>query len=103
MSEVKVNHIYTSILLIETMSEIKLYATANPHIALLDTASSVTVVRRDDVLSDVQMVENELFVFGNREGVKVEAVGNLELIRNIKFLGNLTNLIVSLCASIVGI
>ena len=77
------------------MSEAKLYATANPLMALLDTASPVTIVRREDVLSDVRMVENELLVFGNHEGVRVEAVGNLGLISNIKVLASLTNIIVS--------
>ena len=36
----------------EATSEIRLYAAANPHMALLDTASLVTDVRSEDVLSD---------------------------------------------------
>ena len=88
------NHIDTCILLNEAMSEIKLYAAANPHMALLDTASPVTTVRRGDVISDVRTVDNKLLVFGNRKGVKVESDGNLGLIRNINVLANLTNIIV---------
>ena len=41
------------------------------------------------------MVENELLLFGNHEGVKVESVGNLALIGNIKVLASLTIIIVS--------
>ena len=41
------------------------------------------------------MVENELFVFGDLEGVKVDAIGNLGHISNIKVLASLTNIIVS--------
>ena len=93
--EVEENHINTCILLNETVSEINLYATANPHMVLLDTASPVTIVRRQDVLSDVRMVENELLVFGNHKGVKVEAVGNLGLISNIKVLASLRSIILS--------
>ena len=78
------NHINTCILLNETMRKAKLYATANPHKARLDTASLVTIVRRVDVLSGVRMVKNEILVFGNHEGVKVEAVENLGLISYIK-------------------
>ena len=44
------------------------------HMTLLDTASPVTAVRRDGMLSGVQIVDNELLVFKNREGVKVEFV-----------------------------
>ena len=79
----------------ETTSEAKLYATVNPFMALLDNASPVTIVRRQDVLSDVRMVENELLVFGNHEGVKVESLGNLGLISNVKVLSSLKNIIVS--------
>ena len=69
--EVEENHINTCILLNKTASETKLYATANSHMALFDIASPVTIVRREDVLSDIRMVENDLLlVFGNHEGVK---------------------------------
>ena len=70
--EVEVNHINTCILLNETMSETKLYATGNSYINLLYTTSPVTIVRKEYVLSDVRMVENQLFVFGNHEGVLLE-------------------------------
>ena len=36
-----------------------------------------------------------MLVFGNRERVKVEIVGNLGFLRNVKVLANFTNIIVS--------
>ena len=50
--EFAVNHI--------AMNEIELYATANSHMALMNTVSPVTAVRREDVLSDVRIIDDEL-------------------------------------------
>ena len=69
----------TCILLNETTSEIRQYAATNFHIALSDSASPVTAARRASVLSNTRPVENELLVFGNHEGTKVECVENLNL------------------------
>ena len=50
----EVNPIDTCILLNEAMSEIKLKAPANPRMALLDTASPLTDIRKGDGLLDVK-------------------------------------------------
>ena len=62
---------------------------------LLDSGSTVTVVRKDSVLSNVRQVENELLVFGNQEGVKVECIGNSGEIKHVKVLPTATKIIVS--------
>ena len=56
----------------------------------------MTVVRKASVLSNVRQVENELLVFENQEGVKVECIGNLEEIKHVRVLPTATNIIVSL-------
>ena len=65
----------------------------------LDSAS----VKRNSVLSEVRPVDNELMVFGNRERIKVECIGNLGLMRNVKVLANLTNNCLGLWTRIVRI
>ena len=65
-----INHIDTAFLFNETKSEMKIFSSANPHIALLDTESLVTALRRADLLSDLIIVDNELLVFGKNEGSK---------------------------------
>ena len=45
----------------------------------------ITTVRRASVLSEIQAVDNELLVLGNRERIKVKCVENLGLIRNVNF------------------
>ena len=52
-------------------------------------------MRLADLLSDLRIVDNELLVFGNNEGSKVESIGHLGVIRNVKVLNNLTNIIIS--------
>ena len=62
---------------------------------LLDTAFSVTTIKRGEILSFIRTADNKLLVFDNHEGFKVESVGNLGLIRNVKVLANLTNIILA--------
>ena len=90
-----INHIDTAFLFNKTASKMKIFSATNPHIALLGTWSLVTALRRADLLSDLRILDNELLVFGNNEGSKVESIGHLGVIRNVKVLRNLANIIIS--------
>ena len=90
-----INYIDTTFLFSETTSDMKIFAAANPHTALLDTRSPVTALRRADFLSELSIEDNELLVFGNNEGSKVESIRHLGVIKNVKILRNLTNIIIS--------
>ena len=87
----ELSHIDTCILLNEVASEIRLFAAVNPHMTHLDSASPVIAVRRASVLLHIRSVYNE-------DGIRVEWVGNSGLIRNVKVLANLTNIIKSVYA-----
>ena len=87
--------IISAFLFNESTSDMKVFSAANPHMALLDIGSPVTALRRADLLSDLRILDNELLVFGNNEGSKVESIGHLGLFRNVKVLRNLTNIIIS--------
>ena len=60
-----------------------MFSAVNPLVALWETGSPVTALRRADLLSDWIIVDNELFVFGNNEGSEVESIGNLRVTRNV--------------------
>ena len=70
-----INHIDTEFLFNETTSEMKIFATANPHMAILDTGSPVNALRRTGLLSDLRTVDNELLVIGNNKGSKLRVSG----------------------------
>ena len=72
-----------------------IFAAADPHMALLQTGSPVTAVRRAELYLELRIVNNELLVFGKTKEFKVESVGHLGVIKNIKVLRNLTNIIIS--------
>ena len=61
----------------------KMFSVANLHMALVDTGSPVAALRRTDLLSDLRIVDNELLLFGNNEGSKVESIGHLGVIRKV--------------------
>ena len=58
----EINHIYTAFLFNGITSEMKTFATENPHMALLDKGSLVAAVKRAEMLSDLRTVDNELKV-----------------------------------------
>ena len=58
------------------------------------SGSPVTALRRADLLSDLRIVDDQLLVFDNNEGSKVKNIGHLVVIRNVKVLRNLTNIII---------
>ena len=91
----ELSFIDTAVLLNGTTCKIKQYAAMNPPHGSLNSGSIVTVVMKTSLLSDVRQVENELLVFGNQEGAKVECVGNLGSIKHVKVLPNGTSIIVS--------
>ena len=70
----ELSRIDTGILFYGTAREMKQYAAMNANMDLLDSSSTVTVVRKASVLSDVRQVVNELLVFGNLDGIKVECI-----------------------------
>ena len=48
------------------------------------------------MLSDVKKLKKELLVFGNQEKIKIECIGNLGDIKNVRVLPNVKNIIVSM-------
>ena len=59
----ELSRIDTDILLNRATREMKQHTAVNPHMTLLDSGSTVNVVRRTSVLSDIRQVKNELLVF----------------------------------------
>ena len=66
--------------------KMKIFSAANPHMALYDTGSPVTALRRAYLLSYLKIVDNELLVFGNNEASKVESIGHLERLESLTSL-----------------